>query len=100
MTLPNAHFSFAGTITYPVKQSAAGTKDDPTEVVKLVPLERLFTETDCPFLAPQDKRGERNEPAYVRMVAERVCVLKGTDMAVLETALEGNFSRVFTSRQV
>ncbi|MFZ2299515.1 MAG: TatD family hydrolase [Candidatus Moraniibacteriota bacterium] len=100
LALPNVCFSFAGTITYPVKQAAVGTKDDPAEVVKLVPLERMFVETDCPFLAPQDKRGERNEPVYVRMTAERVCAMQGTTMSALETALDGNFQRVFASRKV
>lgn len=100
LALPNVYFSFAGTITYPVKLSIAGTKNDPTETVKLIPLERMFVETDCPFLSPQEKRGERNEPAYVRMTAEKVCALKGMEAAALETALDGNFQRVFVPQKV
>lgn len=93
--LPDVYFSFAGTITYPVKSSTVGAKDDPIETVKLVPLERMFVETDCPFLAPQGKRGERNEPAYVRMTAEKVCVVKGISISVLDQELEKNFKGVF-----
>jgi TatD DNase family protein len=95
LALPNVFFSFAGNITYPTKKAVAGTKDDLTETVKRVPLERLFVETDCPFLSPQEKRGERNEPAYVRMTAEKVRILKGIDATVLEMVLGENFQKVF-----
>lgn len=95
LELPNIFFSFTGNITYPVKKHLVGTKDDLTETVKLIPLERVFVETDCPFLAPQSKRGERNEPAYVLQTAEKVCELLGATRASLETALEENFQKVF-----
>ena len=42
------------------------------EVVRVVPLERLLIETDAPYLAPHPHRGRRNEPAYVRRVAQAV----------------------------
>ncbi|MBP9751413.1 MAG: TatD family hydrolase [Candidatus Moranbacteria bacterium] len=93
--LPNAHFSFAGSVTYPVKKSLIGTKDDSSEVVKLVPMERIFVETDCPYLAPQPMRGSRNEPAYVTMTAERMAETKGTDVKELESTINRVFSRVF-----
>jgi TatD DNase family protein len=40
------------------------------ELAKIIPLEKTLIETDCPFLAPQAKRGQRNEPAYLKYVAE------------------------------
>lgn len=95
LLLPRVYFSFTGNITYPTKKALAGTKDDLVESVKLVPLPRLFVETDCPFLAPQEKRGERNEPAYVRMTAEKVCAVQGVDMTDLEVQLDENFQAVF-----
>lgn len=49
----------------------------PKEVAKAVDLEHLLIETDCPFLAPHPNRGKRNEPAYVKLVAEQVAELKG-----------------------
>ncbi|MFN3531985.1 MAG: TatD family hydrolase, partial [Candidatus Brocadia sp.] len=52
------YISFAGPITF----SNANTL---REVAKSVPVERLLLETDCPFLSPQPKRGERNEPSYL-----------------------------------
>ena len=47
------------------------------EVVRAVPLERLLIETDAPYLTPQPHRGQRNEPAYVRQVAQAVADVKG-----------------------
>ncbi|WP_284140711.1 MULTISPECIES: TatD family hydrolase [unclassified Virgibacillus] len=49
----------------------------PKEVAVHVPLNRLLIETDAPFLAPHPNRGKRNEPAYVRLVAEKIAALRG-----------------------
>lgn len=95
LELPNVYFSFAGNVTYPVKKAFVGTKDDVTETVKLVPLERLFVETDCPFLAPQSKRGQRNEPAFVMETAEKIASLKGVSVGELNQRVIENSERVF-----
>lgn len=47
------------------------------EAVQLAPLDRIVLESDAPFMTPSPHRGERNEPAYVRLVAERLAQLKG-----------------------
>jgi TatD DNase family protein len=47
------------------------------EVVKALPLDRLLVETDSPYLAPEPHRGQRNEPAFVRHVAEKTATLRG-----------------------
>jgi|SRR6185369_6806843 len=96
LSLPNVYFSFTGNITYPVKKSIEGSKDDLTETVKLIPLDRIFVETDCPFLSPQSKRGERNEPAYVSETLLHMAGLLGIESAMLEWTTEKNFSDVFT----
>jgi TatD DNase family protein len=98
LELDNVHFSFTANITYPVKKALVGTKDDLSETVKLVPLERLFIETDCPFLAPQAHRGERNEPAYVMSVVEEVARLQGDSSGAVSRQLEENFANVFRKR--
>ncbi|MDO8566477.1 MAG: TatD family hydrolase [Candidatus Moranbacteria bacterium] len=95
LELENVYFSFAGNITYPVKGSFVGTKNDATETVKLVLLERLFVETDCPFLAPQSKRGQRNEPAFVMETAEKIASLKGVSVGELNQRVIENSERVF-----
>jgi len=48
----------------------------PKEVAKQVPIDKLVIETDAPFLAPHPYRGKRNEPAYVKLVAEEIARLR------------------------
>jgi TatD DNase family protein len=62
--------SFPATLTYPKNESAR-------DVVRSIPVDHLLIETDCPYLAPQMHRGRRNEPAYVRHVAEAIAEIKG-----------------------
>lgn len=96
LELDNVYFSFTANITYPVKKALVGTKDDLTETVKLIPLNRLFVETDCPFLSPQSKRGERNEPAHVPEIVKKVAELKSISETEVIAMSETNFSRVFS----
>lgn len=65
------------------------------EIVRALPLERLLVETDCPFLAPHPYRGKRNEPAYVRLVAERVAELRGISLDELAKATTANAQQLF-----
>ncbi len=58
------------------------------QVVKVVPIERIVLETDCPYLTPLPHRGKKNEPAYVEYVAQKVAEVKGLtvdDVAGLTT---------------
>lgn len=54
------------------------------EIIKKIPLEKIVLETDCPFLAPLPFRGQRNESAYVKYVAEKIAELK--DLSFKEVA--------------
>lgn len=51
------------------------------EIVARVPLDRLFLETDCPYLSPPPHRGRRNHPAHVRLVAEAVAAVRDEELA-------------------
>lgn len=95
LDLPNVYFSFAGNITYPVKKALVGTELDLSQTVRLVPLNRIFTETDCPFLAPQAYRGKRNEPVYVQEVVKCIAALQQVNALEVERATEENFHKVF-----
>lgn len=64
------YLSFAGPVTF---LNASKVQ----RVARFVPCERLLIETDAPFLAPHPLRGQRNEPAWVRHVAEKLAELKG-----------------------
>jgi TatD DNase family protein len=83
------YISFSGTVTFKsAKQIQAAAQ--------MVPAERLLVETDCPFLAPVPKRGEkRNEPAYVRHVAEWVAQLRGEPLSALARQTTENACRLF-----
>lgn len=98
LTLPNVFFSFAGNVTYPVKKALVSSKNDILEAVKLVPLEKLFVETDCPYLTPQEHRGTRNEPAYVLLTAAKVAEAKGVRIDELETDIGRRFTVIFSKK--
>ncbi|NGX37048.1 MAG: putative metal-dependent hydrolase YcfH [Chlamydiae bacterium] len=80
--------SFSGIITYKKSELLR-------EVVKYVPLDRIFIETDTPYLAPQSKRGKQNEPAYVIETAEKIAALKECDLKVVEKVTGDNISQFF-----
>lgn len=82
------HISFSGIVTF---KNAIELK----EVARVVPLDRLLVETDAPYLAPVPYRGKRNEPAYVRYVAEYVAQLRGISLDALAQATTANFAALF-----
>ncbi len=67
------YLSFSGVITF---QNATMLRD----IVKTVPLDCILIETDCPYLTPVPYRGKRNEPAYVRAVAEKIAEIHKTSV--------------------
>ncbi|MGZ8422783.1 MAG: TatD family hydrolase [Nitrospira sp.] len=69
------YLSFSGILTF---QNATMLR----EIAKTVPADRLLIETDCPYLTPIPHRGKRNEPAYVRHVAELLARIKTEDVAL------------------
>ena len=83
------HISLAGIVTFPKALELR-------EVAKMVPLDRLLIETDCPYLAPVPHRGKRNEPAHVTYVADIVAKAKGVRPDVVASAAHENFLRLFT----
>ena len=82
------YISLSGIVTF---KSARDLK----EVARKLPLERLLIETDSPYLAPVPHRGKRNEPAYVRHVAEEIAMLKGVPLEDVAAASRRNFFTLF-----
>ena len=82
------YISMSGIVTF---KNAVPIK----EVAKAVPEDRLLVETDSPYLAPVPYRGKRNEPAYVRHVAEEVARLRKVDYAALAESTTRNFFSLF-----
>jgi len=71
------HIALGGVVTF---KNAEATK----EVAKSIALEKLLIETDCPYLTPVPYRGKRNEPIFVRYVAEKIAEIK--DISIDEVA--------------
>ncbi|HWT03453.1 MAG TPA: TatD family hydrolase [Pyrinomonadaceae bacterium] len=80
--------SFAGNVTF--KKA-----EDLREAARRVPLDRLFVETDCPYLTPVPFRGRRNEPARVVEVARCLAELHGTTVEEMGRLTSDNFARFF-----
>jgi TatD DNase family protein len=82
------YLSFTGIITF---KNAESLRD----VVRKVPLEHMLIETDSPFLTPVPHRGKRNEPAYVRFVAETVAIVRGISLEQVASITSANAQNLF-----
>jgi TatD DNase family protein len=67
----------------------------PAEIARALPLEHLVIETDAPFLSPHPFRGQRNEPARVRLVAQRLAEVRGVSLAEVAQVTTQNAQRLF-----
>jgi TatD DNase family protein len=86
------YISISGIVTF---RNASALR----EVVKKVPLDRLLVETDSPYLAPVPHRGQQNQPAFVREVAEFVADLKDISLEALAEQTTENFFTLFSRAQ-
>lgn len=75
------YISFTGVITF---------ARDYKELVDFVPLERILSETDCPYVTPVPHRGERNEPFYVKEVVSKIAEIKGLELEKTRETLLSN----------
>jgi TatD DNase family protein len=82
------YVGFTGIVTYKNAEQVR-------EAAKVVPIDRLLIETDCPFLAPQKYRGERNEPAYVTEVAAKIAEIKDISMEEVAKKTVQNAEKLF-----
>lgn len=88
---------FNGIITFPPSPKASaghGTRDY-DETIKNMPLEFLLLETDAPYLTPIPHRGKRNEPAFVKLVAEKIAELRNIGYQEVEEATDINAKNLF-----
>jgi len=84
----NFYISLGGTVTFKNARK-------PKEVAEAVSLEHLLIETDCPYLAPTPFRGKRNEPSYVKLVAEEIAKIKGITMEEVASKTTENAKKLF-----
>lgn len=84
----NFYISLGGPVTFKNAKK-------PKEVAADIPMDKLLIETDCPYLAPHPYRGKRNEPAYVKLVAEQIAELKGLTYEEVAKATTENARQLF-----
>jgi TatD DNase family protein len=84
----NFYISLGGPVTFKNAKK-------PKEVAQEIPLNKLLIETDCPYLAPHPYRGKRNEPSYVKLVAEQIAELKGLSYEEVSQATTENAKILF-----
>ncbi len=82
------YISFTGSITYP-------KSGEIRDIAERLPRDRVMIETDAPFLAPQSRRGKRNEPAYVIEVAELLSKLWKLSLEQVARITSNNAGRLF-----
>jgi TatD DNase family protein len=85
----NIIFSFAGNITYNKPTS------ETFEVIRRIPVDKIMLDTDAPYLSPVPMRGQRNEPANVFYVADKILEIKGLDKAKIGDVLAQNARAFF-----
>jgi TatD DNase family protein len=85
-------FGFFIGISGPVTYKTAENK---RQVVAALPLDRILIETDAPFLAPVPERGQRNEPAFVRYIADKIGEIQNIDPQKVAQITSANAARLF-----
>ena len=83
------YLSFTGIITFK-------NAEPHRAVVRQIPLDRILVETDAPYLTPVPHRGKRNEPAYVRFVAETVAKVRGISLEEVASITTANTQKLFS----
>ena len=83
------YFGIGGVVTF---KNNKVTK----ETVKKLPLERIVIETDCPYLTPEPFRGKRNEPAYVKYVAEKIAEIKEVSLEEVIEVTTNNAKMIYS----
>ena len=87
-----AYFSFSGIITFKNASELVDT-------ASFLPLDRLLVETDAPFLAPEPKRGFKNEPSFIIHTAKKLAEIKNKTFDEIDSLTNKNFSSLFTLKK-
>ena len=82
------HISFTGVLTFKNAKKAV-------KALSVVPLEKLLIETDCPYMAPEPYRGNRNHSGYVIEVARKIAEVKNIDLDTVIRVTAENAKRLF-----
>lgn len=80
------YLGFTGIITY---------SSDYDKIIETLPLDKILIETDCPYLAPVPYRGQRNEPLYVKYVAEKIASVRRLSLETIVEQTSANALKLF-----
>ena len=86
------YISFSGSLTF---KNAKNLQ----RAAEIVPIEKMFIETDSPYLSPEPMRGRRNYPAYVKHVAEKIAEIKGMDVCEVARITKENAMKFFDIKE-
>ena len=89
------YIGFTGIITYYKDKSKLGNEPEIYNAIKNTPLDRILIETDCPYISPVPKRGERNEPLFVKYVAEKIAHIRKVSFEKIKKATSENAKKLF-----
>lgn len=82
------YISFAGSITFKNSKNAS-------EIIKMVPEERILIETDSPYLSPEPNRGKRNDSRNLKYITEKIAIEKGKNPTEIAKTTYENAKRVY-----
>ena len=80
------YISFTGVITFARMYE---------KLVKAIPMDRILSETDCPYVSPHPYRGERNEPSHVREIVRKMAKIKGVEEEVMAEQIRQNVKTLY-----
>lgn len=84
----NFSFSFGGVCTFKNAKNVC-------EIIQALPIEKIMTETDCPYMAPEPYRGKVNEPKYIPLIAKRIAEIKNLPLEEVARQVSLNAEKMF-----
>jgi len=89
------YVGFTGIVTYYKSKSEFDGKPEIFKVIKNTPLDKILIETDCPYISPVPHRGQRNEPLFVKYIAERIAEIRDVGFKEIEKTTSENAIKLF-----
>ncbi len=87
------YISFAGPVTFKNSKNAS-------EIIELVPQDKILIETDSPYLSPEPHRGKRNDPRNVRYIAQKIAEVKQIPIEEIAKLTYENTCRIFNIKNI
>ncbi len=86
------YIAFGGALTFSSNKKAPAA-------CAAVPMDRLLTETDCPYMAPEPNRGKRCEPSMIPLITAKMAAIKGVSTEEMANAVAENMRRLFSREE-